>query len=107
MEKSIRDLPNILPDASDTDEIAVFAQDIPTDMDGDDAWEEFLDPLLNRFLGFGRSIESISAMLQGGESGLTAIVRYLRKFVERYRIDGALLEGKLERLIEAIEFRCQ
>jgi hypothetical protein len=106
LEKSISKLPpNTLPDASETDDIAVFAQNIPTDMDRDDAWESLLDPLLNRFLGFGRPIESISASLRGGDKGLNAMARYLREFVGRYRIDGALLEGKVLRLIEAIEFQ--
>jgi hypothetical protein len=107
LEKSISNLPKTLPDASDSDKIAVFAQSVPTDMDRDDAWEFLLDPLLNRFLGFGRTIKSISASLRGGEKGLTAMVRYLREFVGHYRIDGALLEGKVLRLIEAIESKCQ
>ena len=107
LEKSISNLPKTLPDATETDEIAVFAQNVPTDMDRDDAWEFFLDPLLNCFLGFGRSVESISASLRGGERGLTAMARYLREFVGLYRIDGALLEGKVLRLIEAIELQSQ
>jgi hypothetical protein len=105
LEKSISNLPQILPDTSETDEIAVFTQKVPTDMDRDDAWEFLLDPLLNRFLGFGRTIESISASLRGGEKGLTAMAQYLREFVAQYQIDGALLEGKMLRLIEAIEFQ--
>jgi hypothetical protein len=107
LEKSISNLPKMLPDASDSDKIAVFAQSVPTDMDRDDAWEFLLDPLLNRFLGFRRTIESISTSLRGGEKGLTAMARYLREFVGHYRIDGALLEGKVLRLIEAIESKCQ
>ena len=73
LEKSISNLPKMLPDASNSDEIAVFAQSVPTDMDRDDAWEFLLDPLLNRFLGFGRTIKSISASLRGGEKGLTVM----------------------------------
>jgi hypothetical protein len=73
LEKSISDLLKMLPNVSETDKIAIFAQDIPTDMDGDDAWEFFLDPLLNRFLGFGRLIKSIFMLLRGGENGLTAM----------------------------------
>jgi len=107
LEKSISNLPKTLPDASEADEIAIFAQNVPTDMDRDDAWESLLDPLLNHFLGFGRSIESISALLRGGDKGLIAMARYLWEFVRQYQIDGALLEGKVLRLIEAIEIQCQ
>jgi hypothetical protein len=104
LEKAIRDLP-VLPDASETDEISVFAQHIPTDLAKDDAWE-FLDPMLNRFLGFGRSVESISEDLRGGEMGLVAMTRYLKAFVGQYQIDIGLLEGKIQRLLEAIKMRC-
>ena len=44
--------------------------------------------------------------LRGGEKGLTAMAQYLREFVEQYRIDGGLLEGKVLQLIEAIELQC-
>ena len=106
LESAIANLPN-LPEASERDELAVFAQHIPTDMNQDDAWESLLDPLLNRFLGFGRSIESISEALRGGEMGLVAMARFLRTFVARYHVEGlgALLEGKLNQLMKAIEMR--
>jgi hypothetical protein len=107
LEKSIGNLPKTLPAVTEADKIAIFAHNIPTDMDRDDAWEVWLDPLLNRFLGFGRSIAIISASLRGGDKGLIAMARYLRDFVMQYRIDGALLEGKVLRLIEAIELQSQ
>ena len=65
-----------------------------------------LDPMLNRFLGFNRSAESIYNELQGGERGLSAMVRYLKDFVNQYQIDGALLEGKIKRLVNAIQTQC-
>ena len=107
LEKLIGNLPKTLPNASEADDIAAFAQSIPIDMDRDEAWESLLDPLLNHFLGFGRSIESISMSLRGGDKGLTAMVRYLREFVGRYQIDGVLIEGKVLRLIDAIKLQCQ
>ena len=103
LERAIETIPGRLPDATEADEIAVFCQDIPTNMDQDDAWESVLDPLLNRFLGFGRSLESIAAALRGGQRGLQSMARYIREFVSRYDIDAGLLEGKMERLIQAIE----
>jgi hypothetical protein len=83
------------PDMSETDKISVFAQNIPIDMDRDDVWELVLDLLLNRFLGFRRSIESISTSLRGGEKGLAAMARYLRAFVGQYKIDGGPLKGRV------------
>lgn len=103
LEKAIDKLPD-LPEASESDEISVFAQSVPTDLAEDDAWE-YLDPMLNRFLGFNQTEESISNKLRGGARGLTAMVRYLKEFVGRYQIDGGLLEGKIKRLVNVIQAR--
>ena len=101
LEKAIGSLP-FLPDASESDEIAVFSGTVPTDLAKDEAWE-FLDPMLNHFLGFNRTTESIYNKLWGGARGLSAMVRYLEEFVGWYEIDGTLLEGKIQRLVNAIQ----
>jgi hypothetical protein len=103
LEKAIDRLPD-LPEANESDEILMFTQHVPTDLAKDDAWE-YLDPMLNRFLGFDQSKESISNKLRGGVRGLMAMVRYLKEFVGRYHIDGGLLEGKVERLVNVIQTR--
>ena len=61
LEKAVSNLQG-LPDATETDEIAAFTQSVPTDLAKDDAWE-YLDPMLNRFLGFNRPSKSISKAL--------------------------------------------
>jgi hypothetical protein len=48
-------------------------------------------------------VESISEVLQGRENGLVAMVRYLKDFISQYEIDEGLLEGKVLRLIYAIQ----
>jgi len=53
LKKLISNLLKTLPDVTKIDEIAVFTENIPTNIDRDDAWKFFLDPLLNHFLGFG------------------------------------------------------
>jgi len=100
----MRNLP-ALPDVSDSDEIAAFSENVPTDLVKEEAWE-YLDPMLNRFLGFNRTPESIFNALRGGERGLPAMVKYLKEFVGLYDIDGALLEGKVQRLVNAIQLQC-
>ena len=104
LEKAIKDLP-VLPDATGSDEIAMFSENVPTDLAKEDAWE-YLDPMLNRFLGFNRSAESIYNELRGGARGLSGMAQYLKDFVRRYDIDGALLEGKIERLVNVIQMQC-
>jgi len=75
------------------------------DLAKEDAWE-YLDPMLNRFLGFNRMPGSIYNELRGGERGLSAMVQYLKDFVHLYEIDGALLEGKVQRLVNVIQVQC-
>ena len=104
LEKAIGHLP-ALPEATESDEIAVFLESVPTDLAKEDAWE-YLDPILNRFLGFNRTEESIYNELRGGAMGLSAMVQYLKDFVGQYHIDGALLEGKISRLVNVIQTQC-
>jgi len=104
LEKAVEHLP-VLPNASDANEIAVFSANIPTNLATEEAWE-YLDPILNCFLGFRRMAESIYDKLHGGERGLPAMVQYLKEFVGQYQIDGALLEGKIERLVNVIQTQC-
>jgi hypothetical protein len=72
LENATRALP-ALPKASETDEIAIFSQGVPTELDKEDAWE-YLDLLLNHFLGFNRPVESISEALRRGENSLAGMV---------------------------------
>ena len=77
LEKAISTLPSNHPDPTDTEELAIFPQALPTSIDRDNAWESILDPCLNRFLGFGRSIESITASLKGQKKALVSMARFL------------------------------
>ena len=104
LENAVANLP-VLPNASECDEITVFSGTVPTDLAKEEAWE-YLDPMLNRFLGFNRTAESVFNELRGGARGLSAMVRYLKDFVSRYDIDGALLEGKIQRLVNVIQTQC-
>jgi hypothetical protein len=101
LEKAIRALP-ALSEASESNKIAMFSQGISTELDNKDAWE-YLDPLLNHFLGFNRTVESIFKVLHGGEKGLAGMIQYLKEFVSRYQINKVLLKGKVERLVHAFQ----
>jgi len=48
-------------------------------------------------------MESISEALQGGENSLAGMVQYLKEFISWYEIDEGLLEGKVSRLVCAIQ----
>ncbi len=106
LEKAISDLPSAHPDPTTMENLSIipeFPQALPTNMDRDDVWETILDPYLNRFLGFGKSVESIAESIKGQKKALASMVNFLQEFTRQFRIDGVLLEGKVRRLISAIK----
>lgn len=67
-----------------------------------DAWE-VLDPLLNNAIGWGATAEDVRPLIRRGANGVHALCRFVEYFVMEYGIEGALLEGKLNTLREAME----
>ncbi|KAI0259273.1 hypothetical protein BC834DRAFT_926296 [Gloeopeniophorella convolvens] len=74
----------------------------PGDLTPEDAWEA-LDGSLSPLLGYGTTLEAIAAIVRRRPLGMGAIQAYIRYFVLRYRIDGCLLEGKINRIMDAIK----
>ena len=106
LEKVISDLPSTHLDSIKIEGSSIFPQPLPTTMDCDDSWEFIVEPHLNHFLGFGKSVESIAALLKGKKAVLVSLTKFLREFTGRFQINGALLEEKVRRLIMAIEMSC-
>ena len=103
LEKAVRNLPSMDPNATEVEELSTVPELLPMTMDRDDSWEFILEPRLNRFLGFGKSIESVAESLKGQKKALMSMVKFMKDFTGQFRIDGALLEGKVRQLIHAIE----
>ncbi|KAH9001812.1 hypothetical protein EDB86DRAFT_2827580 [Lactarius hatsudake] len=96
-----QELPLQIPEAEEHDDIArVILAEGPEDPS--EAWEH-LDHGLNRLLGYGVDIEDIAHRVWCGPLGIEGLTRYIHGFVVDYGITGGLLEGKLERLLKAIE----
>lgn len=68
--------------------------------EGEDAWEKINGPL-NTLLQ--HSPESLQELVQVGEMGLIGLHRYLEYFVVHHGIEGALIEMKLNHLIDAMD----
>lgn len=103
LKAAIDELPSCVPEAKAADRISSFATTaIPLGLAPDEAWEA-LDPVLNRFLGYDVTAEGLAAEVRRGEKGMSAFWRYLNSWVTEYNIDGALLEGKVNKLISAIK----
>jgi hypothetical protein len=101
VDHAAQELPSLIPEAKDVNDMVliVFAGGPE---DPSEAWEH-LDRVLNRLLGYGIDIEDIAQRVRCGPLGIEGLTQYIRGFVVDYHITGVLLEGKLERLLKAIE----
>ena len=103
LKNAIDSMPTSIPDAKEDDVLAAFATSCPpVDLVPDEAWEE-LDPILNRLVGYGVSVEEFAGTVRRGRLGMVALWKFLHAWVDQYRIEGKLLEGKVSKLITAIE----
>ncbi|KAH7907202.1 hypothetical protein BJ138DRAFT_1104514 [Hygrophoropsis aurantiaca] len=97
-------LPGSVPVGTPGDLIANFSTDsaILVDPNIADVWET-VDPMLNQLVGWGKTDEDISMMLRRGEKGLAGLIDFLEYFVVQRGVKGALLEGKVQRIIRAVD----
>lgn len=103
LSRAINSLPDTVPLALPSDAIYAFSS-TPSDLilDGQDAWEDIVNPTLDRAFGFGTTQQSIRDFIRRGEHGMYAVHRYFKACIQDLHIDAGLLEGKVERLVEAM-----
>lgn len=94
-------LPCTIPEGVDGDILAQFAVEPPV-LDAEDAWE-ILDPKLNLILGYGTTPTQVVESLRRGRKGIEGLLTYIEGFVRKSGVVGALLEGKMTTLTEAMK----
>ena len=104
-----KNLPDTIPEASDSDKLAEFGQD-PANFDDntfdkDNLWEEEINPRLKRVLGWGTE-GNMKDLIRRGRKGVEGLVTYARYFVEERGVDERLFEGKLSHFMIALEELC-
>lgn len=104
-----KNLPDTIPEASDSDILAEFGQD-PANfddktLDKDSLWEEEINPRLKRVLGWGTEGD-MKDLIRRGRKGVEGLVIYARYFIEERGVDKALFDGKLSHLMVALEELC-
>jgi len=98
----IDSLPAEVPYGVDSDDVAIFAGSPRAYIQqADEAWEN-LDPLLNQVIGYGATPETLSQRIRRGKFGMDGMYTWLKVCVEELNISEGLLEGKIERLIDAM-----
>jgi hypothetical protein len=97
----IEGLPQNVDEAGASHPLAAYAGD-PTGCveEGEDAWEKFDGPL-NCLLQ--KPQDELRYLVRRGEKGLIGLCRFLEYLVQHHSITGYLFEGKLERLMRAID----
>ena len=80
---TIQNLPETVAVGLPSDELAVFftpAKDFVED--GQDAWEDVVNPTLDRVFGFGATADSIRALIRRGPYGMDGVC-----FYQHWRLD--------------------
>ena len=86
-----------------SDVFACFSGDPTTQLlPGHDAWEDLIDPTFNREIGFGRTTLEISALIRRGKYGMDGLCNWTESCFESLNIAPALLEARLEKVINAM-----
>ena len=98
----INTLPHTVPVAVSTDSFACFSGNPIIELGADEDVWEVVDKALNRVIGYGVSTESVSRLIRRGDLGIDGLYRWLRICVTDLKIEEALLESKIGRLIDAM-----
>jgi hypothetical protein len=96
-----QELLSLIPKVEEHDNIALVAWASAPE-DTSEAWKH-LDCMLNRLLGYSIDVEDIMQCVHCGPLGVEGLAQYIHGFVVNYNVTGDLLEGKLGRLLKAIE----
>jgi hypothetical protein len=89
-----------------TDLLTCFSGDPTLEVkEGSNPWES-LDPVLNIVIGYSASIQEITGIIRHGDYEIDGMYRWLKKCVTVLNIDEALLEKKVQCLIDAMILLC-
>ncbi|GJJ15775.1 hypothetical protein Clacol_010053 [Clathrus columnatus] len=102
LKDAIARIPSTVPKAIPNDTIAMLSTLPVLDSTLDDQWKEVFDPVLNKFLGYGKSVEKIKSEIRTGSYGTDGAYNWLCFCITKAGVGEELLEGKIRQLIGAI-----
>jgi len=104
LREKVEGLPKSVPTAKKTSPLVGYCCDLKEltrDITADaDVWETW-DPILNSLIS--HDIPDIHPMITWGKFGLIRLVQLLEHLVRDRKVNEGLLEGKVGRIIEAID----
>jgi hypothetical protein len=107
LRKKVENMPKSVPTAKKTGLLAGYCRN-PMELTKDvaldaDIWEAW-DPKLNLLIS--HSVSENHTLVTRGKYGLIGLVQLLEHLVRDRKVDEGLLEGKIGRVIEAIDRYC-
>jgi hypothetical protein len=104
LREKVEKLPQTVPVADETHVLAAYSQspqELTSDVQNDaDIWETW-DPKLNVLLPHNN--DDLKLLVVCRQFGLTGLVRFFEHLVQDRKVDEGLLEGKVKRLMDAID----
>ena len=101
LKKFTASLPTLIPEGVVGEPLARYSGNPCFELeDGDEPWE-FVDNALNQTIGFGTTPEDIAKFVRRGPLGMDGLCHWLQACIVDLKIDEVLLEGKIDRVIEA------
>lgn len=96
-------LPQNVPEAIEKDYgiASAFQEFINKETNPDEAWE-IADGALNIICGADVDPKVIASGIRRGPKGLTRLVEWIQNGVDDFGLEPGMLEGKLQRLCEAV-----
>ncbi|KAF8476355.1 hypothetical protein DFH94DRAFT_695009 [Russula ochroleuca] len=108
LHEKVENLPRSVPEAKRTSPLAGYCcdpmeltKDISLDVDVWETWDQKLNVLISH------SIPDICPFIGRGKYGLIGLVLFLEHLVRDRKVDEGLLNGKVGRIIEAIDSVCK
>ncbi|KAG6886090.1 hypothetical protein C0992_004688, partial [Termitomyces sp. T32_za158] len=106
LQSLVSHLPESISEASPNDALADFSHDpahsVDPGMNGEDIWELMLNPMLKNHFGWGKTMDMTNVIRQG-PLGMDGFISFIQYFVTQRGVPVALVEQKLEHLMETLE----
>jgi len=91
-----------VPEATALDTLACFSGDPTLEVGDNDPWEA-VNRTLHDGLGYGATVEDLVKIIRRGPYGILGFTNWVESCIRILKIDGALMEGRLQRVLEAVK----
>jgi len=99
-------LPSSIAIGTEDDVLAQFSEPLVVNPNEcDDAWQ-MIDKILNGAIGYDMSVAGVTAIIRRGRLGMDGMCDWLEACISKHGVHPMLLEGKIQRLLDAMNLLC-